>query len=192
MAALSSTTTDIRLTPLIVAGVTLGIGLGGFVDGILFHQVLQWHHMLTAHEHYGELTVANLETNTLWDGLFHSATWVFTALGLAYLWRATRMEGVPLSTMALLGSLGVGWGAFNLVEGVINHHILGLHHVRDDLGGPIEWDLAFLTFGALLVLGGVALILRAATDARAELTKATTLRGERTRLERGRDRVRDR
>jgi hypothetical protein len=25
----------------------MGVGLGGFVDGILLHQILQWHHMLT-------------------------------------------------------------------------------------------------------------------------------------------------
>ena len=29
----------------------------------------------------------------------------------------------------------VGWGAFNLVEGTIDHEILGIHHVRDDLAG---------------------------------------------------------
>jgi uncharacterized membrane protein len=31
-------------------GVWLGIGLGGFVDGIVLHQILQWHHMLTSAE----------------------------------------------------------------------------------------------------------------------------------------------
>ncbi len=29
-------------------GIVLGVGLGGFVDGILLHQLLQWHHMLTS------------------------------------------------------------------------------------------------------------------------------------------------
>jgi uncharacterized membrane protein len=29
--------------------------------------------------------------------------------------------------------------------------------VRDDLGGPLGWDLAFLALGALQVLGGLAL-----------------------------------
>jgi uncharacterized membrane protein len=50
-----------------------------------------------------------------------------------------------------------GWGAFNLVEGLIDHELLGIHHVRDDLGGPLGWDLAFLAFGAALVLVGLAL-----------------------------------
>jgi len=51
----------------------------------------------------------------------------------------------------------MGWGAFNLVEGIVDHHILTIHHVRDDVGAPLGWDLAFLALGAILVLGGLAL-----------------------------------
>ena len=50
-----------------------------------------------------------------------------------------------------------GWGAFNVVEGLIDHQLLGIHHVRDDLGGPLGWDLAFLAFGILLIAAGLAL-----------------------------------
>jgi uncharacterized membrane protein len=57
-----------------------------------------------------------------------------------------------------LGLLLAGWGAFNLVEGVVDHEILGSHHVRDDLGGPIGWDLGFLGFGAVLLIFGLGLI----------------------------------
>jgi uncharacterized membrane protein len=55
-------------------GILLGIGLGGFVDGIVLHQILQWHHMLSSEGSHPTTTVAGLETNTLWDGLFHAAT----------------------------------------------------------------------------------------------------------------------
>ena len=53
----------------------------------------------------------------------------------------------------VLGWMLVGWGLFNLVEGVIDHHILQIHHVR---AGPNElaWDIAFLAFGAVLLMGG--------------------------------------
>ena len=47
-----------------------------------------------------------------------------------------------------------GWGMFNVVEGVVDHHLLGIHHVRDDLGGPLSWDLGFLAVGVLLVALG--------------------------------------
>ena len=57
------------------------------------------------------------------------------------------------ASRALWGWILVGWGLFNLVEGVIDHHILGIHHVRS---GPnqLGWDLGFLALGAVLVVGG--------------------------------------
>src|SRR5687767_9183559 len=59
----------------------LGIGLGGFLDGIVLHQVLQWHHMLTSTDAHPMTTVAGLEANTLADGLSHLATWVAVLAG---------------------------------------------------------------------------------------------------------------
>jgi uncharacterized membrane protein len=82
--------------PIVIAGVALGVGLGGFFGGIVFHQLLQWHHMLTGHGDYPMDTVSGLEVNRL-----------------------------------------------------INHQVLGIHHVRDDLGGPIGWDLAFPGLGSI-------------------------------------------
>ncbi|MFH9118580.1 DUF2243 domain-containing protein [Streptomyces globisporus] len=38
-----------RTRSLQLPGIILGVGLGGFVDGILLHQLLQWHHMLRGH-----------------------------------------------------------------------------------------------------------------------------------------------
>lgn len=137
-----------------VPGLLLGLGLGGFVDGIVLHQVLQWHHMVTAVDRWPATTVAGLEANTLADGLFHVAMWVFVFAGLVATfaaWRRNRL-GPPWSFH--FGLLIAGWGIFNLVEGVVDHHILEIHHVRDDLGAPLSWDIGFLVFGALLVVGG--------------------------------------
>jgi uncharacterized membrane protein len=142
------------LTPAVV----LGIGLGGFVDGILLHQILQWHHMLTS-AGYPPNTVANLNLNTLWDGLFHAATWVATAVGLWLLHRALR-NGHRWAGRTVVAGLAVGWGSFNVVEGVVDHHLLGLHHVREGASNVLLWDLGFLAFGALLIAGGLALARR--------------------------------
>ena len=140
--------------PLVLPGLLLGIGLGGFVDGIVLHQMLQWHHMLTSHGDYPATTVAGLEVNTLWDGIFHAATWLATATGLWLLWRTARRGDVAWSGRALAGLLAAGWGLFNLVEGIVDHHILTIHHVRDDVENTLPWDLGFLAFGALLVAAG--------------------------------------
>jgi uncharacterized membrane protein len=138
-------------------GILLGIGLGGFVDGIFLHQILQWHHMLTSEGSYPKTTLAGLETNTLWDGLFHAVTWVAVGVGIYLLWRRTTDWRWAISGRALLGWMLVGWGLFNLVEGVVDHHVPTLHHVREDAAHRTAWDLAFLAFGALLILAGWSL-----------------------------------
>ena len=136
--------------PLIAAGTALGIGMGGFVDGIVLHQLLQVHNMLSAkYPTRGippEQLVVNLQINMFWDGLFHVLTWVMTAVGLALLWHAVRQRNVPLSTRTLVGAMIFGWGLFNLVEGVIDHHILHIHHVTET-DNHLLWDLAFLASG---------------------------------------------
>src|SRR3954469_10197876 len=136
--------------PLIAAGTLLGVGMGGFVDGILFHQILQLHNMLSAKYPRAGVGVAtalvNVEVNMFWDGLFHAFTWATTALGIALLWRAVRRRDVPLSTTTFAGSLPLGWGLFNLVEGLIDHELLGIHHVVE-AGNHLLWDVLFLASG---------------------------------------------
>jgi uncharacterized membrane protein len=53
--------------------------------------------------------------------------------------------------------MSLGWGVFNLVEGVIDHHVLHVHHVYERAGESI-YDYAFLASGALLMFLGWALI----------------------------------
>ena len=136
-------------------GMFLGVGFGGFVDGILLHQILQWHHMLTSEGSYPHTTVAGLETNTLWDGLFHASTWIFAFVGLIMVTTAMR-RGFRGSGVHQLGLILAGWGLFNLVEGVIDHHILGIHHVKSG-DNELLFDLAVLALGAILLAGGLAL-----------------------------------
>src|SRR5262249_54771458 len=71
---------------IIAAGILLGTGLGGFVDGILFHQILQWHNMLSSAR--PPVDLVSMKYNMVWDGLFHAFTWTMTSLGLARLWLA--------------------------------------------------------------------------------------------------------
>ncbi|MFG3157777.1 DUF2243 domain-containing protein [Streptomyces sp. NPDC048219] len=142
-------------------GILLGVGLGGFVDGILLHQLLQWHHMLTSTDHdrigvryYDPDTVSGLQMNTVWDGVFHTVCWISVLLGLALLYsRVTHNRRAVWASRVLWGRILVGWGLFNLVEGLLDHQILGIHHVH---GGPYQawWDAGFLVLGALLLLAG--------------------------------------
>ncbi len=137
-----------------VAGTLLGLGLGGFVDGILFHQLLQWHGMVSSW--VPPVDVPSMRVNMLWDGLFHALTWTVTVLGVAQLWRACNKRGVQRRTATLVGGMLGGWGMFNVIEGLVDHQFLGVHHVHPGIG-QLAWDLGFLLVGALLILFGRAL-----------------------------------
>jgi len=140
------------------AGILFGLGLGGFFDGIVLHQILQWHHMVTS-AGYPADSVANLEINTLLDGLFHASTYLFVVAGLVILWRHAHLTHVTWSTKLLAGTVLMGFGTFNLVEGVVDHHLLGLHHVNETVPPEqwLYWDIGFLIWGALMLIGGWAL-----------------------------------
>jgi uncharacterized membrane protein len=135
-----------------VSGLLYGLGLGGFLDGIVLHQILQWHHMISHRK--SPTTVAGLELNTAADGIFHAATWVLVLAGSITAISAWRRGRLAPNWSFHFGLVIAGWGIFNIVEGVVDHHILAIHHVRDDLGGPLSWDIGFLVLGALLVAGG--------------------------------------
>jgi uncharacterized membrane protein len=77
------------------------------------------------------------------------------------LWRSARRTHLRWSGKLLLGTLLMGFGLFNVVEGVVDHHLLGIHHVNETAPRErwILWDLGFLLWGAAM-LGGGWLLMR--------------------------------
>lgn len=144
--------------PLLAAGLLLGIGMGGFLDGIVLHQILQWHNMLSSV--VPPVDLVSMKINMVWDGVFHLFTWLMMATGIFVLWRAGWRRDVPWSTPLFTGALLLGWGLFNVVEGIIDHHLLALHHVHPGVD-QLAWDLGFLAFGAVTSILGALRIRRA-------------------------------
>jgi len=136
------------------AGILFGLGLGGFFDGIILHQVLQLHHMLSSW--YPVNSVENLELNTFWDGIFHSFTYVFVLAGLLILWRTAKTKHLYWSSDLLIGTLLLGFGAFNTIEGLVDHHLLGVHHVNELVSESqrIYWDIGFIVWGVVMLVVG--------------------------------------
>lgn len=145
----------------LVPGLLFGVGLGGFFDGIVLHQLLQWHHMLSSHGH-PPISLQHLSINTFWDGVFHAATYACVLAALLLLWRQGRRGPIRWSWPQLFGSLLLGFGGFNIVEGSINHHLLGLHHVNET--APREqwpmWDYGFLLLSIVMLAVGAWLYRR--------------------------------
>jgi uncharacterized membrane protein len=145
-------------------GLLLGVGLGGFADGIVLHQILQWHNMLSAVQ--PPTTLSAMHLNMRWDGFFHALTWLLTMAGVLQLWRAGIVGAIPRPARAFAGQLLLGWGAFNLIEGLVDHQLLGIHHVREGPGW-LAYDLAFLG------VGGIGLLLVGLMLARRDRTRAS-------------------
>ena len=136
----------------IAAAILLGVGLAGLVDTIIFHQILQWHHMVSSR--ISPSSLESIQINVLWDGLFLAFALIVTILGISLLWNASSLNKKDrglLSRQMFIGLVIFTFGLFNLVEGIINHHILGLHHVKDG-PSPLLFDISFLILGGLLLI----------------------------------------
>ena len=111
-----------------IAGILMGTGMGGFVDGIVLHQIFQWHNMVS--NWIPPTTMEAMSVNMVWDGIFHAFVWIVTLVGILLLWSGACCRDAIPSLQSFVGQLILGWGLFNLVEGIIDHQILAVHYVR--------------------------------------------------------------
>jgi uncharacterized membrane protein len=141
--------------PLTTTALVLGVGIGGFIDGIVFHQILQWHEMLS--NTISTATVVGKSINMFWDGMFHASTLIIVCAGILSLWNLSKRNDIANDTRILTGGLLSGWGLFNCVEGTINHHIAGLHNVRE-FANHETWNVGFLIISMLLLSTGAVVL----------------------------------
>lgn len=139
----------LRRGPLLAAGIMLGIGLGGFLDGIFLHMLLQWHNLIA--ERIPAVDFVSLEINMFWDGIFNLGMWLIVAVGIGLLWRASCQPDVQWSGRTLIGTLLAGWGIFNVADSILFHWIFQLHHVKQGSPYWLWWDLGFLALGLVLI-----------------------------------------
>lgn len=133
-----------------LASSMLGFALGGFFDGILLHQILQWHHLLSL-----VAGVGDLRSQVFMDGLFHAGMYVVAAAGLFLLWRNRGELAGAAAGRILLGGVLIGFGGWHVLDGVLSHWVLGIHRIKLDSANPLAWDLLwFAVFGLVpLALG---------------------------------------
>lgn len=152
----------LRRGPFLSAGITMGIGLGGFLDGIFLHMLLQWHNLIA--ERIPPTDFVTLEINMFWDGVFNLGMWLITAVGLGLLWRASRIPNVQWSGRALIGTLLAGWGIFQVADSLFFHWIFQLHHIKQGSPNWLSWDIAYFVM-ALVLIGIGWLLVRAGRNA---------------------------
>jgi uncharacterized membrane protein len=149
---------SILKNPLVRAGLMLGAGFGGLADGIVPHSILGWHHMICYSPDCQPTSVAELQLENTQDGYFLLVVWLMVLVGTAMLFLAARQAGPAASGRVLLGSMLAGCGTFNFLEGLINHQILGLHHVTPGSPHQFLFDMLYLANGVLFFLVGTRLV----------------------------------
>jgi uncharacterized membrane protein len=115
------------------------------LDSIVMQQLLQRHLMLSAV--VPPIDVAAMRTNLRWGGAYGAICWCAVVAGVISFYRAARNRMPVPPPHLFMGSLLIGWGTFNLFEGLIDHEIVGIHHFVE---GPhaVLADLLFLALGA--------------------------------------------
>lgn len=147
---------------LALAAFLLGIALGGFFDGILLHQILQWHHLLSG---WNGGFFEDVRIQMLADGLFHLLMYVIAVWGLVLLWRNREELGQKAYGKLLLAYAFIGFGAWHILDSVLSHWILGIHRIRTDTDNPLFWDLLwFFVFGVAFILIGWLIHKRSGDD----------------------------
>ena len=127
------------------AGYLIGFALGGFFDGILLHQILQWHHLLSGLEQAGDL-----RAQVLADGLFHGLMYVIAAAGLWMLYRSRQEFTSARADRNLIADVLIGFGVWHIVDTLFSHWLTGIHRIRMDVPDPLPWDIAWLVLFGLL------------------------------------------
>jgi uncharacterized membrane protein len=148
--------------PLIWAGVVLGMGFGGLADGIVLHSILGWHHLICAgaDTFCQPTSIEQLKLESTRDGYFDLGLWLVVLAGTAMLFNAARRLGPSARARVLFGSMLAGCGMFNFLEGLIDHQILGIHHVLPGDAHQFLFDMLYLANGALFFAIGACLIRR--------------------------------
>ena len=129
----------------------LGFALGGFLDGIVLHQILQWHHLLSG---LAGPAGSELRFQVMADGLFHLFMYVLAVTGAVLLVTARAAGSRPGRTTEILRLALVGFGVWHVVDAVVFHWLLGLHRIRMNSDIPLAWDIA-----SLVIFGIVPLLL---------------------------------
>ncbi|MEY7850689.1 DUF2243 domain-containing protein [Natrarchaeobius sp. A-rgal3] len=151
-----ATAASVRRRLLLSAGI-IGFGFGAVIDTVIFHLTLQTHHLLSGF--YDPYSLDGLRTNVMIDGLFLLGMLAVMAVGFGLLWELVNGTDRRLSTRYLVGSIVVGMGVFNVIDGVLSHYVLDLHNV---VHGTEAWNPPWLVVSVFLLALGL-FVLRSAT-----------------------------
>ncbi len=133
----------------LLSGALMGIGVAGFVDETVFHQLLHWHHF------YDRST---RDWALISDGMFHAVSWVCMVAGLFVF--ADLRRRAAWDKLRQISGFGLGLGGFQLYDGLVQHKLLHFHQIRYNVS-ILPYDLVWNIIAALVIIAGVVTLARA-------------------------------
>lgn len=130
------------------SGILFGIGLVAFIDEMVFHQLLHWHH-------FYDKSTTNI--GLVSDGLFHALSW-FATIGSLFMFADLRRRNA-LWFKRWQGGVFLGAGAFQLYDGTIQHKLMGLHQIRYNVD-ILPYDLVWNIIALVMIAVGIFLVFR--------------------------------
>jgi uncharacterized membrane protein len=134
-----------------------GAGLGALFDGILLHEVLQVHDMIS--NSLPPVTALSKGVNVFWSGIFDLCVFILIVAGIAASRHHERMRQ-PAPARAYWGSFLFGWGFFNCYDVLTFHWLLRYHDVVEVTDAPVAWNVGWLLMGVAIAVCGILLMRR--------------------------------
>lgn len=124
------------------SGILFGFGVIAFIDEVVFHQLLHWHHF------YDKST---RDIGLVSDGLFHAFSF-FATIGSSFMLADLRRRNA-FWLRRWVGGILLGIGSFQLYDGIIQHKLMRLHQIRYNVAiAPYDWTWNLVAL-ALLIAG---------------------------------------
>ena len=141
-----------------IPGVIVGGALAGLFDGIVLHRIFQSDPLAAVEPQAVPQVLETLRQHGWRDGVFEVAMLALLAAGI---WRLVSeiRRGILITQQEFWSAVLFGAGAYLFVDGIVNHRLLQLHHVRTG-SFQLAWDVAFITVGLAMAVAGAELFRR--------------------------------
>lgn len=130
------------------SGVLFGLGVAAFIDEVVFHQLLAWHHF------YDKSSMA---IGLVSDGLFHAFSWFATVASLFLLADVKRRNSFWIKRW--ISGMLLGLGFFQLYDGLIQHKLFRIHQIRYKVN-VLPYDIAWNAVPIIVLIVGFIIFIQ--------------------------------
>lgn len=130
------------------SGILFGLGVAAFIDEVVFHQLLAWHHFYDK---------SSMTIGLVSDGLFHAFSWFATVASLFLLADIKRRNSFWVKRW--ISGMLLGLGFFQLYDGLIQHKIFRIHQIRYEVN-VLPYDIVWNAIAVIILIIGFIVFIQ--------------------------------